>query len=114
MEKIRDCIINNRHRVILFYKGSSTLDYEYYYGDSLIFKGSEYRPSPLYNIDDNDSVMGLLGFLCVIPGDADEHYFKDYTREQLAFCETDACEDLRILVCDYEENHGYVNILDKE
>lgn len=53
--------------------------------DEPLFRGDDYSPSPSYASDSDKSVAGLLGFLTLKPGDADEEYFKDYTERQLAF-----------------------------
>lgn len=77
------------------------LAYKFYLNNKVLFEGNEYRPSPMHSIDGKESIFGLLAFLSLRPGDTDDDYFKDYTPEQLEFCETDA-EELSLLVNDWE------------
>lgn len=77
-------------RLLLFYKGTEKLSYDF---DMLeagkkteLFNGDEYRPSPLHAVDSDESVLGLLHFLTLRPGDTDDEYFKNYTPVQLDYC----------------------------
>lgn len=53
---------------------------------SVLFEGSDFRPSPLHADDSDATVAALLGFLTLRPGDTDREYFEDYTPAQLEFC----------------------------
>jgi hypothetical protein len=53
----------------------------------LLFSGDEFSPSPLAAIDSDESVECLMGYLTLRPGDTDADYFKDYTADQLRYCE---------------------------
>ena len=54
-------------------------------GRGVIFTGEDYGCSPMHAIDSEDCVRGLLGFLCLRPGDTDAEYFETYTEDQLVF-----------------------------
>jgi hypothetical protein len=67
-----------------------------------IFRGTDFRPSPLWAIDSDDALRALLGFLTLRPGDTDREYFADYTAGQRAFAESADCEYLAFLYSDGE------------
>ena len=81
--------------------GKRILAYEFLQDDEAIFKGSDFHCSPLYSIDSDEAVKGLLSFLTLRPGDTDEEYFDDYTARQLEFCNEHA-ETLSIYCYDEE------------
>jgi len=56
----------------------------------VLFTGEDFCCSPLLDIDSDEAVRSLLGFLCLRPGDTDSEYFENYTPAQLAFAEGDA------------------------
>jgi len=63
-----------------------------------LFKGTDYRPSPLIAVDSLDSIAGLLGFLSLGEGDTDSEYFDSYTDRQIAWRDSDRREELQLLV----------------
>ena len=68
----------------------------------ILFKGNDFS---CYAGDDNkwkENAMSLMGFLTCKQGDTDAEYFKDYTPDQLAFTESMDCEELSLMVYDYE------------
>jgi hypothetical protein len=67
-----------------------------------IFRGADFRCSPLYAIDSDDTLRGLLGFLTLRPGDTDGEYFDGYTPAQRAFAESSDCDYLAFLYSDGE------------
>lgn len=80
--------------------GKQRLAYEMFEPDgSVLFSGDDYFCSPMYGIDNDDAIRGLLDFLTLRPGDTDSYYFAEYTPEQLAFAEGDA-EQLSVLAQD--------------
>ena len=64
-----------------------TLTYNFYYKGDLLFSGSDYSPSPLYDFASNQSLAEMVGWLSLKPGDTDEEYFDNYTEDQLRFAE---------------------------
>ena len=78
--------------------------YTLHHKDKLIFSGDDYRPSPLHEQVSYDSVMGLLRFLLLKPGDTDDDYFKDYSSRQLNFINSTDASDLNAIVMQYEED----------
>jgi hypothetical protein len=95
------------YKVKLYYRGIENLGYEFFFKGKLIFEGQDYRPSPMFpGIESIDSVYGLLGFLCLKPGDTDEDFFKDYTPEQMKFA-MEQGDDLSIMVNNFEEKRSH-------
>ena len=84
----------NRFSLKLFYKGTENLSYEMKEKGKVIFKGDDYKPSPLYAIDSIESIYGLLSFLTVKVGEAEKGYFEGYTKAQLKWLEGKTCETL--------------------
>lgn len=56
----------------------------------VLFEGDDYSPSPMNASDSDAAIEGIMGFLCLRPGDTDSDYFEKYTPEQLAFAEQHA------------------------
>ena len=93
------------NQVMGFHKDS--FKYEFYVNDKLIFSGNDYCPSPMwipkngwYDTLPMKAVKDLLAFLTLQPGDTDPDYFKDYTKEQLEFCQSDLAEEIKLLIMD--------------
>ena len=89
----------NVFTLTLFETNSDKLKYEFKHNNKIIFEGQDFRPSPLYAIDSNETVKCLLGFLTLRYGDTDKEYFANYTKDQIEFMENFA-EDLQIQVFD--------------
>lgn len=87
----------------LFYKGSDRLSYKFYYNKELICEGDDYRPSPMFGIESLDSFVSCLGFMTVRLGDTDKDFFKDHSESHMKFLETNDCEELRLLISDFED-----------
>ena len=58
-----------------------------------VFEVADWHPSILHAVDGTESVRGLLGFLCLRPGDVEADYFASYTPRQLTWRDARA-EDL--------------------
>ena len=87
--------------------GREYLKYEFYdfqVSNSPVFQGNDFSSSPMVESQSEDSVMSLLGFLSCQEGDTDDEYFKDYTQEQLAWRDSFRCDDIKMLLYDYEES----------
>ena len=76
--------------------------YKMFLGRKLLFKGTDYRPSLLYNWVDIETSLNLLSFLTVQPTDVHPNYFRNYTPTQLAWAESFECEQLKGLLNDLE------------
>lgn len=74
-------------------------------GGRVLFKGADYGVSAFTPIDADETLVSLLGFLTLKPGDTDQEYFAKYTPEQLDWCQSSDAEELALLVYDYE-NRG--------
>lgn len=53
---------------------------------TLLFKGEDFGCSPLHAIDSDETIVAIMGFLTLRPGDTDDEYFLDYTKKQLDYC----------------------------
>ncbi len=69
--------------------GRTHVGYRFIVDGVTLFEGTDYSPSPLHSIDGDDAVRGLLGFLCLKPGDTDAEYFErhNYGPAQLEWAE---------------------------
>jgi hypothetical protein len=78
-------------------------------GGTMLFEGADFGPAPMHCIDSDHAVEALMSFLTLRPGDTDEDYFKNYTPEQLAFCDEHA-EALNACVQDwFDRRNGESN-----
>jgi hypothetical protein len=68
-----------------------------------LFKGTDFRPSPLHAVDSPESIAALLGFLSMAEGDTDGEYFDNYTERQFAWVDSERRELLATLVIELEE-----------
>lgn len=78
------------------------IKWHFFDNDILIFEGDSFSPSPQFPPLSDDSVMALISFLTLQPGDTDEEYFKDYTPEQFSWCISERADELRQILMDYE------------
>lgn len=82
--------------------GKSRLAYRLTDGGKVIFEGEDFCCSPTQCIDSLETVYQLLGFLTLKPGDTDSEYFEKYTPGQLAWCQSNRCDELGLYVYDFE------------
>lgn len=68
----------------------------------ILFDGKNFHCSPMHDPESYDAAISLLGFLTLKPGDTDAEHFDNYTPKQMEFCESWDCEELSLIVCDYE------------
>lgn len=82
----------------------SMLRYEFSNSDgSILFAGRDFYCSARVAIDSDECLLSLLGFLTLKQGDTDSTYFDEYTEEQLAFTDSDECEQINLDVHDIED-----------
>jgi hypothetical protein len=81
---------------------SGKIYYRFFFQNELLFSGSDYRHSACHQPFGLDSILALLDFLTLCPGDTDREYFDKYTEPQLNWCRTMECQDLRTYLYDYE------------
>lgn len=86
----------------LIYRGGDKVEYYVFLNRGLLFSGNDYKPSPMVSIDGLKSIIGLLGFITVREGDTDLGYFKNYSKDQIEWTRTNDCENLSVLLSDYE------------
>jgi hypothetical protein len=78
----------------------------------VLFEGEDYGCSPMNSIDGDDCIRGIIGFLCVRPGDTDREFFKDYTKDQLQWAEANGEELSLWAESDHEEDFPIVSMPD--
>lgn len=83
--------------------GRTYIRYKLWDSGRLIFRGTDYSPSPMHCIDGDLSVAGLLAFLSVGKGDTDSDYFREYTRAQIEWRDSARREELSYLQFEMEE-----------
>lgn len=88
--------------VELFYTGKENIGYRLTYKGETLFEGEDFRPSPLYDQNSLKSIVSLLGFLTLKPGDTDAVYFAKYTEKQMDFATCDDAENINCYVGDFE------------
>lgn len=91
--------------VSLQYTGGNNIKYFMFLNNELLFSGNDFRSSPFHNQDDIESIISLLGFLTLKPGDTDEDYFEKYTENQMNWAKSFECEQLSGLVSDFDNNN---------
>ena len=99
------------------YKGERvTLSFVSYWNGKKLFEGKDFSiNSSLHRVSSLDTMVSLIGFLAIKPGDTDDEYFKDYTPFQHEWANSFDCEQLQILLYDYEDkNSEYYNKAKKE
>ena len=77
--------------------------YKFTFDGKLLFEGTDFRPSPMFDEVSREAAVGLLGFLTLRPGDTDDEYFDKYTEEQLSWANSRECEELSGDVQEEEE-----------
>ena len=83
--------------------GRKYYGYELKDGRKIIFKGTDFGPGYCTAPDSLEAVYGILGFLTVQEGDTDKEYFEKYTPEQMEWIRSSRCEELNLMVYDWEE-----------
>ena len=83
--------------------GKWVLAYRLFDNGNLVFEGHDFHCPPLYAVDSDWTVSGLLAFLSLRPGDTDSEYFDGYSPEQLGWVESGRAEELGYLQAELEE-----------
>lgn len=98
-------LILKKHKLAcyLIYQGTDVLKYHFWYKGIELFSGNDFKPSPLHNIDDLESVVELLSFLTVRVGEVDINYFLHYNQEQLNWTQSSECTSIRDLINDFND-----------
>ena len=97
--------------------GRSYYSYVMLVDGEVMFSGNDFSPSPMLCPDSLESILQLLGFLTLKPGDTDNEYFMKYTLPQLDFAKSNLCEDLSTIVYDLESDQSeylHIDINDEE
>ena len=91
-------------KVETYFKGVRHLYVKVYLKDKLIFEDGNYKPSPMYNIDDTEAMVSLLDFLMAQYGDTDKEYFEKRSCPELDEYANESNEagEIRMMLYDYE------------
>ena len=73
-----------------WYLEGQTIQYQLTMNGRTLFKGKDFRCSPLDAVDSDDCVKSLMSFLTLRPGDVDQDYFADYSAAQREYCDQHA------------------------
>lgn len=78
--------------------------YSFYVDGVLMFGGDDfvvpYHQCEMYNKNllNKKSILSILTFLTLKPGDTDSEYFENYTERQLEWAESDMAEEIRMVL----------------
>ena len=93
--------LDGKYQVNYLFKRCNT------YNNNILFGGNDSYASPMINNPIGiKSAMSLLGFLTLKEGDTDKEYFDNYSPSQLEFSQSYDCEELQLIVYDYENKKG--------
>ena len=73
--------------------GQNRIGYRMLWRSKVIFEGRDFDPSP-HPIDSRETVLAVMGFLCLRNGDTDKEYFSKYSELQTEWSESSECECL--------------------
>lgn len=82
--------------------GRAYYNYTFQVDGRALFAGSDFSPSPMDDPYSAESLISLLGWLVLKPGDTDDEYFTEYTPEQLEWANSALCEFLSLIPYDFE------------
>ena len=91
-------------KVVTFYNGTTKVPNETYINNELVYSDNTYRPSPLYDMDGEEVMVALLGFLILTKSDVDDEFFEDRDNPKLLdWAEnSDTAEEIRLMINDFE------------
>jgi len=88
-------------KVETYYQGTDKLPNKVYLNGEIVEEDDTFRPSPLHNIDDIETMVSLLGFLTLRKDDVEEEFFETRSSDKLVnWAEDD--ESVRMMLYDYE------------
>jgi len=82
--------------------GRTDYNYAMYLDGAMLFSGDDFSPPPMDDPYSLDSLVSLLGWFTLKPGDTDDDYFAEYTAPQLDFANSGFCEELSLISYDFE------------
>lgn len=89
--------------LFLVYQGNERLSYYMFLKGSLLFAGYSFRPAPVHGTYSLEASVSCLSFLAVQEGDVESKYFAKYTEDQLAWCRSFECEQLKGFIGDFDD-----------
>lgn len=90
-------------KVETFYNGTAKVPNKTYIKGELVYSDETFRPSPLYDIDDAEVTIALLGFLTLTKNDVEDEFFTDRGNDILTkWAEGINSEDIKCMINDFE------------
>lgn len=91
-------------KVETYYIGTDKLHNKTYVNGKLIYEDDTFRPSPMYNIDDTECMVSLLGFLTLSDWDIDKDFFEKRNAPLLDQWANNnySCESIKLMINDFE------------
>lgn len=80
--------------------GAGALGYVLSDRGTVVFAGTDFRPSPLHAIDSDRTVEALAEFLALRAGDTDDEFFANYTERQNFWIQGDGPDRLHELIAE--------------
>lgn len=93
-----------KFKVSTFYVGTEHLVSHIFIDKVCVLRESTYRPSPMYGIESDEAMAGLLSFLVLKSGDVEQDYFDRVNCPQLLEWSenSEEAEDIRLMLNDFE------------
>lgn len=92
-------------RVETYYNGSDLLPNKVYIDNELVYEDNTFRPSPLYNFDDTETMVSLLDFYTLEIGSVDQTYFDQRNCKALdEWTDTDERDEIFSMCFDFSLN----------
>lgn len=95
--------------VNIYWNGGDTCSYTFSVNGIELARGNDFRPSPIYNIDNINTMVSLFGFLTVKIGATDPEYFNNHTPEHLLWLESLQRDEINLQISDFENTGGEFN-----
>lgn len=99
----------NNTKANLYWNGGPMVSYELLYKNYSEAKtyvtlayGNDFKPSPLHNIYDTQTMVSFLSFMCVNFGDTDKEYFIRHTPEHTQWLQTTDRDEINMYAGDFD------------
>lgn len=86
--------------------GRTYITYEMKWNGKPVFHSDDFGVSPYASIDSDATLISLMSFLSMRPGDTDADYFDSYSERQLEWANSDMCEALQCELGANSEDDG--------
>lgn len=87
----------------IYWNGGNKCSYIFESEGVELTRGNDFKPSPMHYIDSIETMVSLLSFMAVKPGDTDDDYFKYHSDAFMDWLETDRRDALNLMISDFED-----------